>query len=109
MFFSLLSLNYDFEVSDHIFEVSEQALQASKVNQQITKSIEKTSLSCNATSENCDSASAISMSFASFEDEQSFENLKNLILKVNEQIESRYYAVVLDRVKKSKLDVRQKA
>jgi type VI protein secretion system component VasK len=109
MFFSLLSLNYNSEINDHISEVSEQASQVSKVNQQITESIEETSLSCNAASENCDSASAISMSLASFEDEQSFESLKNLIFRVNEQVESRDYAVVLDRIKKSKLDVRRKA
>ncbi len=109
MFFSLLSLNYDSEISDHISEVSEQASQASKVSQQTTESIEETSLSCNAASENCDSASAISMSFASFEDEQLFESLKNLIFRINEQVESRDYVVVLDRIKKSKLDVRRKA
>lgn len=43
------------------------------------------------------------------EDEQSFEILKNLILWVNEHADRQRYAVVLGRIKKSKLKMTRKA
>jgi hypothetical protein len=46
---------------------------------------------------------------ASSEDEQSFDSLKNLILRVNQHADSRDYAVVLARIKKFKLDETRKA
>ncbi len=54
-------------------------------------------------------ASRAVISLASFEDEQTFESLKDLILRVNEHVDSRDYAVVLARIKKFKLDVTRKA
>jgi KaiC/GvpD/RAD55 family RecA-like ATPase len=82
--------------------------QASQVSSQISEVFEKTSLFCDSASENCDNASRTSISLALLEDEQSFESLENLILKINEHAESRDYAIVLDQIKKFKLDVRKK-
>jgi hypothetical protein len=45
---------------------------------------------------------------ASSEDGQSFESLKNLILRVNEHAGPREYAVILLRTKKSKLEITRK-
>lgn len=46
---------------------------------------------------------------ALFEDGQTFESLEDLLLRVNEHADSRGYAVVLGRTKKSKLKVTRKA
>ena len=43
-----------------------------------------------------------------FESGQNFENLKNLITAVNEHVDSRGYAVTLNRTKKSKLKIKKK-
>jgi hypothetical protein len=48
------------------------------------------------------------MSLLSSSDEQTFETLKNLMLRVNEHVASERYAVVLNRIKKSKLEVKRK-
>jgi hypothetical protein len=48
------------------------------------------------------------VSLASFEDEQTFESLKNLILRVNQHADLRDYAIVLARIKKSKHDETRK-
>ncbi len=48
------------------------------------------------------------MSFASSEDDQIFENLDDLMLRINEHAESQKYACVLHRTKKFKLEVRRK-
>jgi hypothetical protein len=48
------------------------------------------------------------ISFAFFEDEQSFETLKELILRVNEHADSRNYTIVLARIKKFKHDEKRK-
>jgi hypothetical protein len=48
------------------------------------------------------------ISFASFEDAQFFDSLKNLILRVNQHVDSKNYAVVLARIKKFKLDETRK-
>ncbi len=48
------------------------------------------------------------ISLASFEDEQSFETLKELILRVNEHADARDYAIVLARIKKFKHDEKRK-
>jgi hypothetical protein len=48
------------------------------------------------------------ISLISSEEKQSFETLKDLILRVNEHVESRDYAVVLSRIKKFKLQVTRK-
>jgi hypothetical protein len=49
------------------------------------------------------------MNLVLFEDDQTFVNLKELILRVNEHAKSQEYAVVLLRIKKSKLEVKRKA
>jgi hypothetical protein len=108
MFISLLSSDYEFEVSDHDSEVSEQASQASQISSQTQEADTETSLSCDSASENCNDASEKSISFALFEDDQSFESLKDLILKINEHAESRNYAIVMSRIKKFKLSMRRK-
>jgi hypothetical protein len=51
---------------------------------------------------------AIVMSLKSSEDDQSFESLKNLLLKVNENVDSQDYAVMLTRIKKFKLEIKNK-
>jgi hypothetical protein len=48
------------------------------------------------------------ISFVSFEDEQSFETLKKLILRVNKYADSRNYAIVLARIKKFKHEKKKK-
>jgi hypothetical protein len=45
---------------------------------------------------------------ASFEDEQTFKSLKNLILRVNQHADLRDYAILLARIKKSKHDETRK-
>jgi hypothetical protein len=108
MFISLLSSDYEFEISDQNLEVSEQASQASQVSSQISEADTEISLSCDSASEICNDASEKSISFALFEDDQSFESLKDLILKINEHAESKNYAIVMNRIKKFKLSVRRK-
>jgi hypothetical protein len=108
MFISLLSSDYESEVSDHDSEINEQASQASQINSQISEADFEISLSCDSASENCNDASEKSIFLALFENDQSFENLKNLILKINEHAESRNYAIVMSRIKKFKLSVRRK-
>jgi KaiC/GvpD/RAD55 family RecA-like ATPase len=108
MFISLLNFDYEFEISDHNFEISEQASQASQISSQIQKANTKISLSYDSGSENCNDASEKSISFAFFENDQSFENLKDLILKINEHAKSRNYAIVMNRIKKFKFNVRKK-
>jgi hypothetical protein len=49
------------------------------------------------------------MPLLSSSDEQIFESLKNLMLRVNEHVASKDYAVVLLRTKKFKLEVKKKA
>ena len=44
----------------------------------------------------------------SFENGQSFENLKKLIIVVNKHVDSQNYAVTLNRTKKSKLKIKKK-
>jgi hypothetical protein len=51
---------------------------------------------------------SISDELTSSEDDQSFEILKNLILRVNEHADRQEYAVILDRIKKSKLKMTRK-
>ncbi len=108
MFISLLSFDYEFEVNDQDLEVSEQASQASQVSSQISKADTEISLSCDSASEICNDASEKSISLALLEDDQSFESLKDLILKINEHAESRDYVIVMSRIKKFKLSVRRK-
>jgi hypothetical protein len=48
------------------------------------------------------------MSLLSSADEQIFESLKNLMLRVNEHAASKDYAVMLLRTKKIKLEVKRK-
>jgi hypothetical protein len=48
------------------------------------------------------------MSLLSSSNEKIFETLKNLMLRVNEHVASKEYAVVLNRIKKSKLEVKRK-
>jgi hypothetical protein len=111
MFISLLSSDYEFEVSDQSSEVSEQASQVPQVSQvssQISEADTEISLSCDSASEICNDASRKSISLAFLEDDQSFESLKDLILKINEHAESRNYAIVMSRIKKFKLSVRRK-
>jgi hypothetical protein len=59
-------------------------------------------------SSSIDSLETSVISFVSFEDEQSFETLKELILRVNEHADSRDYAIVLARIKKFKHDEKRK-
>ncbi len=112
MFISLLSSDYEFEVSEQSSEVidqsSEVSEQASQVNSQISEACVEISLSCDSASENRNAASENLISLALFEDEQFFESLKNLILKINEHAESRDYAIVMSRIKKFKLSIRRK-
>jgi hypothetical protein len=63
---------------------------------------------CDSASENCNDASKKSIFLAFFEDDQSFENLKDLILKINKHAELKDYAIVMNRIKKFKLNVRRK-
>ncbi len=49
------------------------------------------------------------MNLVFFEDDQTFVNLEELILRVNEHAKSQEYVVVLLRIKKSKLGVKRKA
>lgn len=49
------------------------------------------------------------MSLRSSEDEQSFESLEDLLLRINEHVDLEDYVVVLLRIKKSKLRVKRKA
>ncbi len=49
------------------------------------------------------------MNLVFFEDDQTFVNLEELILRVNEHAKSQEYVVVLLRIKKSKLEVKRKA
>ncbi len=48
------------------------------------------------------------ISLTSFADEQFFETLKELVLRVNEHAASRDYAIVLARIKKFKHDEKRK-
>jgi hypothetical protein len=48
------------------------------------------------------------ISLSSSEDEQFFETLKELILRINEHADSRNYAVVIADIKKFKLDEKRK-
>jgi Tfp pilus assembly pilus retraction ATPase PilT len=108
MFISLLNSDYEFKVSDQNLEINEQASQASQVSSQISEADTKISLSCDSASEICNDASEKLSSFAFFEVDQSFESLKDLILKINTHAESRNYAIVMSRIKKFKLSVRRK-
>ncbi len=49
------------------------------------------------------------MSLRSSKDEQTFENLKDCMLRLNEHADLEDYALVLHRIKKSKLRVKRKA
>ncbi len=49
------------------------------------------------------------MSLDSSVDDQTFESLEDLMLRVNEHADAQKYACVLHRIKKSKLEVRRKA
>ncbi len=56
-----------------------------------------------------DFADVDNQSLAFSKDDQFFESLKTLILRVNEHAESREYAITLLRTKKSKLEIIRKA
>ena len=43
-----------------------------------------------------------------FTNDQNFENLKNLIFIINAHVDSKNYAVTLNRTKKSKFEIRRK-